>query len=240
MKIGEPARDLLESQGIPLIEQMLSSSDVGVQFTAIGLLMNIGEPARDLLESKGFPIIEEALSSSQLEAVKFSVISQLVEASGGGRITDINEEEMENLAFEIINHEVLLSSQLKVLSLLVEIGEPARDLLESQGPPIIERALKSSDVEVQIEVFIVLTEIFKSLQSRVFLSIIDIIEEFLSSAGNGNDMKILAISLLVEIGEPARDLLESKGPPIIEQALKSSDIEVIENVKTIIERINNG
>ena len=225
---SSPCKDTVElsteNEALKSVEQALKDPDVKVRLGAFKAWLEVGESAHPLLRSQGIPVLREAMESLDEEVQMWAVrLLKIVEPAHPllrSQGIPILRKALENPNIRV---------QIWAVDTLVSLGESVHPLLRSQGIPVLRKALESLVEESQLYAISVLMKM-----GELGLPLLE--EKFL--ARSNIRLQLQGVNLLVQIGEPARDLLHSKGLPIVEQALRSSDLQVIavaNRVKKIIQ-----
>ena len=197
-KIGELA--------LPLLEESLKDKNVFVRVFAVKALVKIGKPARSLLESKGLPVLKEAMKEyaySMWHERRIEIVNLL--AKIGELALPLVEEALKDEDIDV---------RMDAVKALVKIGKPARSLLESKGLPLLKEAMEKYTSSIWYERRIDVVKVLAKIGELA----LPLVEEALKD--ENIDVRIEAVGALVKIGKPARSLLESKGLPVLKEALE--------------------
>ena len=210
LEMGESARSLLESKGLSILREALENLDVRVRLMAVEVAGKMGESARSLLESKVISVLSRALESSDVE-VRIRVV-KIVLGIGESAVPVLREVLENSSEIEIIS--------LRAVEAAVEIGDPARSLLESKGFSVLDLAMESPSDYISARAFKIASTIPGFLSLFLNSKKLSVVRKAMESPSVMTSLS--AVEAALEIGDPARSLLESKGLFVLDQALEYS------------------
>ena len=104
--------------------------------------------------------------------------------------------------------------RIETVRALVNIGKPARSLLESKGLPVLKEALEEYSIWYERNIEIV------KLLAKIGEPALPLVEEVLKDESVYVYVRIQAVRTLIKMGKTARSLLESKGLPVLKKVME--------------------
>ena len=242
VEIGEPAFSLIQSQGLPILEQAVTDRDsIELRERAVRLAGEIGEPALHIVEqgmkdSDKYVRMKAVAVAVEIGGPAFSLIQSqglpileqgMKDSHWSVRINAVETAgEIGETALPVLEQGMKDSDKyvrMKAVAVAVEIGGPAFPLLQSQGLPILEQAVTDRDsIELRERAVRLAGEIGKPALPLLIQAMNNLYSE---------ELRMDVVQAAGKMGKPAL--------PLLRQMLeKDIPRDTKKNIERLIDQIN--